>query len=132
MNDIEKDAIRYRWLRDTNLMPFRDPLGDEGESGAIDMIFICDEGGPCGEMTAMAPEDFDAAIDKEMTKRLNQEEAIKVDSIEKRIAENINLFNDDPELSLATHFRIREEMQKFLSEMKVRKANAAQAHTQSA
>lgn len=91
MTEIEKDAMRYRWLRDTNLMPFRNPAENDGLVGAIDAIFICDEAGPYGSMTALAPDEFDAAIDVEMAKR-----------------------------------------EKFFTGMKVRKANAAQAHTESA
>ena len=68
MTDTEMDAMRYRWLRDTNLMPFRNPAENGGLIGAIDAIFICDEAGPYGSMTALAPDKFDAAIDVEIAK----------------------------------------------------------------
>lgn len=68
MTDTEMDAMRYRWLRDTNLMPFRNPAENDGLSGAIDAIFICDEAGPYGSMTALAPDEFDAAIDAVIAK----------------------------------------------------------------
>ena len=132
MTDIEKDAMRYRWLRDTNLMPFRNPLAEGGEIGAIDALFICEQAGPYGSVSALAPDDFDAAIDAEMFKRLNQEKMLKLAYIEEKMAENLSLFETDPELSFANHLKLMNEQNGVLKEMKDMKIYAAQAHTQSA
>lgn len=63
MRDIEKDAARYRWLKNTNGMEFRDSMG---EAGAIDTIMRCDVGGEWGLATSLDPCEMDAAIDEAM------------------------------------------------------------------
>lgn len=64
MNDIEKDAARYRWLRDTQNMDFR--WDDEWETvGLIESIMVCH-----GDGTGAAPssKELDALIDAAMEK----------------------------------------------------------------
>ena len=62
MTDIEKDAARYRWLRDTNNADYRNYV-ENGEIGMIDGIFVCD-GPHCA--TALDADQMDDAIDSAM------------------------------------------------------------------
>lgn len=62
MTDIEMDAIRYRWLRDTNNLPFRG-ADEPAETGTIDMIAMAD--GPFS-YTFLKPCEMDGAIDAAM------------------------------------------------------------------
>ena len=64
MNDIEKDAARYRWLRDTQNMDFR--WDDEWETvGLIENIMVC-EG--YGTGSSPSPEELDALVEAAMEK----------------------------------------------------------------
>jgi len=63
-HSIERDAARYRWLRDTqNTRRVGVEESDEDEDGAIDPIFVWDGYG-CA--TALDGDEFDAAIDAAM------------------------------------------------------------------
>jgi hypothetical protein len=69
MKDIEKDAMRYRWLRDTNLSEFRDDM--EGPVGSISSIMACinEPTGDSGEgavSEVIDPGFMDALIDTAM------------------------------------------------------------------
>ncbi|AGN30410.1 hypothetical protein SXAG_00129 [Synechococcus phage S-CBS4] len=63
MNDIEMDAMRYRWLRETQNAEFRDLMVVQG---AIDTITVCDEAGDYGSAYSLAPHELDDAIDAAM------------------------------------------------------------------
>ena len=63
MTDMEMDAMRYRWLRETQNAEFRDFMRVQG---AIDTIMICDEAGDNGSASGLAPHELDGAIDAAM------------------------------------------------------------------
>jgi hypothetical protein len=65
MSDLERDAMRYRWLRETNLEFFRQPAGETSEPGMIDctMIVVDDI-----FSQAVDPCEMDDAIDAAMEK----------------------------------------------------------------
>ena len=68
---IYKDAMRYRWLRDTNAAPFRMWGDDECrnvEVGMIDALWVCNgvESNDCTSSFSPDPMDIDAYIDAAM------------------------------------------------------------------
>lgn len=66
MSDLEKDAARYRWLRDSNYELFRDELGEDAEPGMIAPLMICKEGGEYGSAIVIDRHEADVAIDAAM------------------------------------------------------------------
>lgn len=66
MSNLERDAARYRWLRDSNYELFRDELGEDAEEGMISPIMICIEGGEYGSAKVVDPHEVDAVIDAAM------------------------------------------------------------------
>jgi hypothetical protein len=66
MADLEKDAKRYRWLRDSNHELFRDEIGELSEKGMISPIMMCQEGGEYGSAILLDPHEVDKAIDEAM------------------------------------------------------------------
>ena len=60
-HDVERDAMRYRWLRDTQNTPVRGQ-GDE-PAGTICNLFVS-KGGGCAE--APSGDELDLAIDVAM------------------------------------------------------------------
>lgn len=66
MTDLEKDAARYRWLRDSNLELFRDEIGEFSEPGMISPIMICRDGGEYGTAVCLDPHQVDKAVDEAM------------------------------------------------------------------
>jgi hypothetical protein len=65
MNELEKDAMRYRWLRQNQNANFYEDFGPEG---TIDSIFVSD-----GEGSASAPnpDELDKFIDAAMEKTIH-------------------------------------------------------------
>lgn len=63
MTDMEMDAMRYRWLRETQNAEFRDFMLVQG---AIDTIMVCDEAGDNGSASGIEPHELDDAIDAAM------------------------------------------------------------------
>lgn len=63
MNEIEKDAARYRWLRATQNANFRDEFST---IGAIGSIMVCEEPGDSGDASAPHSWELDALIDAAM------------------------------------------------------------------
>ena len=63
--DIEKDAARYRWLRDTNYELFRLGCDEGAEAGMIDIIMVSMGD---GHAVGPAPKDIDDIIDAAMRK----------------------------------------------------------------
>lgn len=63
MTDMEMDAMRYRWLRETQNAEFRDLMVAQG---AIDSIMVCDEAGDHGSAFSVAAHELDDAIDAAM------------------------------------------------------------------
>ena len=60
---MKQDALRYRWLRDTQGASFRDPLNEESDDsgeGSIDCIFV---GSGYGTASALDGNELDEAID---------------------------------------------------------------------
>lgn len=64
---IYKDALRYRWIRDTQAKPSR----DLEEDGAVDSLFIWNGD---GSATALTDHEFDEAIDSAMERWPEDEE----------------------------------------------------------
>ena len=63
MTDMEMDAMRYRWLRETQNAEFRDLMVAQG---AIDSIMVCDEAGDHGSAFSVSAHELDDAIDAAM------------------------------------------------------------------
>lgn len=108
MNDIERDAARYRWLRETNCKPFRDEM--EGPLGAVGPLMInirqADESGAGAEATSLAPDEMDAAIDAAMNAHemqgildalVNDGIAWKGEDGRFRLRDDIEILSDDGE-----------------------------------
>lgn len=68
MSNLEKDAARYRWLRDSNYELFREDIGEESEPGMIGAITMCEEGGEFGVAVVLDRHEIDTAIDAAMKK----------------------------------------------------------------
>ena len=67
MSDAQ-DAKRYRWLRDTGGMPFRNTCSENVEVGMIDCIMVCDMAGEDGTAISLDDRDMDAAVDAAMAR----------------------------------------------------------------
>lgn len=66
MSDLEQDAMRYRWLRDSNYELFRSGVGEGAEPGMIDALMVCIIGGDEGVAQCPDPKEVDAVIDAAM------------------------------------------------------------------
>ena len=65
MSDLERDASRYRWMRETNLEFFRQPPSETAEPGMIDCTMVV-----VNELfsQAVSPLEMDEAVDVAMEK----------------------------------------------------------------
>lgn len=63
MSSLIADALRYRWLKNTNQSECRDCSVEMNNFGVIDSLFVCTGGSSYGESSSIAPEEFDSVVD---------------------------------------------------------------------